>query len=437
AAHRRDGALPARLHALRLPRQAVHGLRPAHPYRRGKRRRRGLPHARARAFHPPLHRAFRVLAVLPGRGYLLRDLAPARGVGLSALRADASGGDVGPVQPLFRRDGGLRDRREHEGFLLGHPSEAGIRDHRDPHLRYAAQRGRRGPPRGLRAGARGAPPREPAPPPARAAVPRVRIQPLPGVPLRLPGAAHRSLRARERAVARAPARHARSRGGGSGAPRGEARARGVVAHGAGGAERQPVAAGALRRVALDAGRGAPAGPALAREREGRGGRARGRALVRRARAVLVFAALLATAALADDGLVVIPTRPGVKVGYWMMERPGAVATLLLLPGGEGGIGMRGGRPASTNFLVRSRDLFAARGFNVAIVGKPTDHDDLDEVFRATPSHVEDIGRVVEKLHAQYGKPVWLVGTSRGTISAAAAAIGLGDAIAGVVLTSSI
>jgi len=159
--------------------------------------------------------------------------------------------------------------------------------------------------------------------------------------------------------------------------------------------------------------------------------------VRRARAVLVFAALLATAALADDGLVVIPTRPGVKVGYWMMERPGAVATLLLLPGGEGGIGMRGGRPASTNFLVRSRDLFAARGFNVAIVGKPTDHDDLDEVFRATPSHVEDIGRVVEKLHAQYGKPVWLVGTSRGTISAAAAAIGLGEAIAGVVLTSSI
>jgi pimeloyl-ACP methyl ester carboxylesterase len=159
--------------------------------------------------------------------------------------------------------------------------------------------------------------------------------------------------------------------------------------------------------------------------------------VRGARAALVLVAFLAVSAFAEDRLVVIPTRPGVKVGYWMMERPGAVATLLLLPGGEGGIGFKGGTPTSTNFLVRSRDLFAGRGFNVAIVGKPTDHDDLDEVFRATPSHVEDLRRVIENLHTQYGKPVWLVGTSRGTISAAAAAIALGDAIGGVVLTSSI
>jgi hypothetical protein len=88
--------------------------------------------------------------------------------------------------------------------------------------------------------------------------------------------------------------------------------------------------------------------------------------------------------------------------------------------------------------VRSRDDFAAAGFNVAIVGRPTDREDLDMSFRAGPEHVEDLRRVARKLKSDYGVPVWLVGTSRGTISAAAAAIGFEkDLIAGIVLTSSI
>src|SRR6266852_9337927 len=94
--------------------------------------------------------------------------------------------------------------------------------------------------------------------------------------------------------------------------------------------------------------------------------------------------LLALASLhvaAADRLAAIETRPGVKVAYWWMERPDAVATVMLLPGGEGGIGMKDGVPTSQNFLVRSRDLFAAAGFNVAIVGKPSDRTDLDPGFR--------------------------------------------------------
>lgn len=157
-----------------------------------------------------------------------------------------------------------------------------------------------------------------------------------------------------------------------------------------------------------------------------------------ARIALAAATLVAgAAARADDGLVRIDTRPGVRVAYWMMERPNAAATLVLLPGGEGGIGLKDGVPRSTNFLVRERERFAAAGFNVAIVAKPTDRADLDLAFRAGPRHVEDLRHVVEALRARYGKPVWLVGTSRGTVSAAAAAIALGDAVAGVVLTSSI
>ena len=153
-------------------------------------------------------------------------------------------------------------------------------------------------------------------------------------------------------------------------------------------------------------------------------------------ATLAFCFAASAGEPAGDRLVRIDTRPGVHVAYWFMPRPGAKATLLLFPGGEGSIGFHDGTPHSKNFLVRSRDLFAAAGFDVAILGKPSDHDDMDLAFRASPEHVTDVTRVVESLRAT-GHPVWLVGTSRGTTSVAAAAIALGPAIAGVVMTSSI
>ncbi len=148
--------------------------------------------------------------------------------------------------------------------------------------------------------------------------------------------------------------------------------------------------------------------------------------------------LAASPASATDRLVTIDTRPGVRVGYWLMERPGAAGTVVLLPGGAGGIGMANGVPTSANFLVRSRDLFAAAGYNVAIVGKPSDRVELDPNFRAGVDHVTDLRMVVERVRNDLGKPVWLVGTSLGTISAAAGAIGIDPAqLAGVVLTSSV
>ena len=157
-------------------------------------------------------------------------------------------------------------------------------------------------------------------------------------------------------------------------------------------------------------------------------------MFRLATALLAFASLPIAAA---DRLVTIDTRPGVRVAYWLMERPDATATLVLLPGGAGGIGMKHGVPTSENFLVRSRELFAAAGYNVAIVGKPSDREDLDPGFRASSDHVADLRRIADKLRKELGKPVWLVGTSRGTISAAATGIAAGSRrIAGIVLTSS-
>jgi hypothetical protein len=100
--------------------------------------------------------------------------------------------------------------------------------------------------------------------------------------------------------------------------------------------------------------------------------------------------------------------------------------------------LKTGASASSGFLFDNRDNFFSSGFNVAVVNKPSDVKDLDFDFRSGPEHVEDLRQVVAYLKKEGGLPIWLVGTSRGTISATAAAIAFGNnELAGIVLTSSI
>lgn len=151
--------------------------------------------------------------------------------------------------------------------------------------------------------------------------------------------------------------------------------------------------------------------------------------------MLVLAAL---AAQAQGRELELPTRAGVTSTLWWQPAAGAGATLLLLPGGRGGFGrVEDGRPTSKNFLVRSAARFAALGFNVAILGRPSDRDDLDFASRIGADHLDDIERTIEFVRRQHDVPVWLVGTSRGSISAAAAAIRLQASVAGLVLSASV
>jgi pimeloyl-ACP methyl ester carboxylesterase len=157
---------------------------------------------------------------------------------------------------------------------------------------------------------------------------------------------------------------------------------------------------------------------------------------------LLALTLLAAQALAQPVVqgraIQLPTRAGVTSALWWQPTPGARATVLLLPGGRGGFGrIEDGRPTGANFLVRSAALFAAQGFNVAILGRPSDRDDLDFASRIGADHLADIERTIEFVRREHDVPVWLVGTSRGSISAAAAAIRLQGAVAGLVLSASV
>ncbi|MFW9616329.1 alpha/beta hydrolase [Aquabacterium sp.] len=143
-------------------------------------------------------------------------------------------------------------------------------------------------------------------------------------------------------------------------------------------------------------------------------------------------------ASAEGALFKVPTREGVKTTLFWDAAPDAKVTVLLLPGGGGGFGqVEDGRPTSNNFLVRSESFFVANGFNVAIFGRPSDSQDLDYADRVSDAHLTDIHKVLEFVKQKTDGPVWIVGTSRGTVSAAAAAIKLQDEMAGVVLTSSV
>ena len=120
------------------------------------------------------------------------------------------------------------------------------------------------------------------------------------------------------------------------------------------------------------------------------------------------------------------------------------AALVLLPGGGGFVDLdRNGcaRKLTGNSLVRFRSLFHRAGLATALLDAPTDHRGEDGLggFRTAQQHADDIGKVIADVRSRTGLPVWLVGTSRGTISAANAASHLTAAQApdGVVLTSAI
>ena len=148
-------------------------------------------------------------------------------------------------------------------------------------------------------------------------------------------------------------------------------------------------------------------------------------------------ALSATLSWGADQLLRVTSRPDVSISYWWMPRDAARATVVLFSGGGGGIGYRDGEPKSGNFLIRSRDEFAKAGFNVALVGNPSDVPQLNPAFRQSAEHMADVQAIVADIRQRSSAPIWLVGTSQGTISAAAAAIEMGQQIAGVVLTATL
>jgi len=159
---------------------------------------------------------------------------------------------------------------------------------------------------------------------------------------------------------------------------------------------------------------------------------------------LLLAQLSAAAPGAAEEIVTLTTREGVTQSFLLSipgQPPAAVA--VLFPGGDGNIKLRVEtgqiKFAAGNFLVRSRGLFVDGGIVTAVMDAPSDQaTGMADWFRLSDKHAADVAAVVADLKKRFEKtPVYLIGTSRGTISAAAAGRTLGDNVAGVVLTSTL
>jgi len=145
----------------------------------------------------------------------------------------------------------------------------------------------------------------------------------------------------------------------------------------------------------------------------------------------LLACLVLPAWAQQSEVVNLPTRDGVtqRLLWSAPASPKAVAVLMV--GGNGGlrIAADGSIGAlSGNFLARTRELFLAQGIAVALVDAPSDRQGPPYLsgFRQTPEHAADIKAVIAAVRQRSGKPVALVGTSRGTQSAAYLALQLAD-----------
>ncbi len=124
------------------------------------------------------------------------------------------------------------------------------------------------------------------------------------------------------------------------------------------------------------------------------------------------------------------------------QAPRAVLVLLVGGGGHLDLDDKGcPRALAGNSLVRSLPHWHGAGFATALVDARSDHGGEDGLagFRITDQHAADLGKVIAAVRARFDVPVWVVGTSRGSISAANAASRLSGPAApdGVVLTSAL
>jgi dienelactone hydrolase len=154
--------------------------------------------------------------------------------------------------------------------------------------------------------------------------------------------------------------------------------------------------------------------------------------------------LLVASALAAgyEAIEIVPTRPDVTVRLLVIKGNSKPSTaLILFPGADGAkhFGEKDGRFwVSNNFLMRSARDLAAAGYIVVAVDAPSDQGHgMSDQFRTSPQHAKDVRKIIAYLKEKHRvASLYLVGTSKGTISAAYLESVLDEpAIEGVILTA--
>jgi hypothetical protein len=147
----------------------------------------------------------------------------------------------------------------------------------------------------------------------------------------------------------------------------------------------------------------------------------------------------AAEAVDDTGYVLdVPLADGDTQRILYVAPPHPRATLVMLPGGAGDVGLErdGDIRHDHNFVVRTRAAWVARGYAV-LIPDALDHENL-RGLRSSPGYARLVAALVSTAHDRARGPVFLLGTSQGSIAAMnGAAHAAPGSIAGVVLTESV
>ena len=168
--------------------------------------------------------------------------------------------------------------------------------------------------------------------------------------------------------------------------------------------------------------------------------------------VLLFGLLQYTLATADSIITLNRDRQplfgneAVTQPVLQVLAPEPRGVFVMLSGGSGLLNIEDGNISinAKTFLLRSRDLFAAEGYHALLMDVPSDLKQSGTgltLYRLSTEHTSDIQAVINYAHDSFpGLPVWLIGVSRGTASAANAAAMLNSTLSapdGLVLAASL
>ena len=140
----------------------------------------------------------------------------------------------------------------------------------------------------------------------------------------------------------------------------------------------------------------------------------------------------------------IPTRQGVTVKTAFVPPNGASSAVLVLFIGDTGLqafSQQGDQITySASFMSRTTPLFLAQGYSVLLVNSPSDHPiGVSRDFRQGSANAQDISMIIDFLLSKSLKPIFLVGTSLGTMSVNdfASTYSKDNRVSGIVLTSTV
>ena len=154
---------------------------------------------------------------------------------------------------------------------------------------------------------------------------------------------------------------------------------------------------------------------------------------------LTYFAQPITAIAAEAKLVTVKSKRGVSQPFLFVLPDSPKAGVILFVGGDGVLKLSSSgqiNEMETNFFSRTYDKFSDHGLMVALVDVPSDKK-KGAMFRISKNHAQDMIAVINFMKKEADVPIWMVGTSMGSLSAANVAINKQKKVSGLVLTSSV